>query len=73
MQRDQLDKEQRDQSPQDPVEVITPEVLNYGRDGSKGPFNGIWSRTLRVKITGRDGFEKLDVRIPAGSWRESQT
>nr|QEI21540.1 phosphoenolpyruvate carboxylase [Zygophyllum xanthoxylum] len=35
-------------------------------DFSRGPFSGIWSRTLRVKITGRDGFEKLDIRIPAG-------
>ncbi|KAM1142805.1 hypothetical protein ACFX1X_032126 [Malus domestica] len=60
--------EQKDQNPQDPiVEVITPDVYNnYDADGSRGPFSGIWSRTLRVKITGRDGFEKLDVRIPAG-------
>jgi len=60
------DTEQRSQSPQDPVvEVITPEVYGgYGADSSRGPFSGIWSRTLRVKITGRDGFEKLDVRIP---------
>lgn len=60
------DAEQKDQSPQDPiVEVITPDVYNnYGADGSRGSFSGIWSRTLRVKITGRDGFEKLDVRIP---------
>ncbi|KAF8393922.1 hypothetical protein HHK36_020124 [Tetracentron sinense] len=66
--RTQVDTEQRGQSSQDPVvEVITPEVYsNYGAYGSRGPFNGIWSRTLRVKITGRDGFEKIDVRIPAG-------
>ncbi|KAL6970806.1 hypothetical protein U1Q18_030492 [Sarracenia purpurea var. burkii] len=58
--------EQIGQSPQDPVvEVITPEVYNnFGADGSRSPFSGIWSRTLRVKITGRDGFERLDVRIP---------
>ncbi|CAI0397210.1 unnamed protein product [Linum tenue] len=63
----QDDREQRSESPQEPVvEVITPDVYNnYGADGSR-PFSGIWSRTLRVKITGRDGFEKLDVRIPAG-------
>ncbi|OAY37615.1 2,3-dimethylmalate lyase isoform X2 [Manihot esculenta] len=62
------DTEQRNQSPQDPVvEVITPDVYNnYGADGSRDPFSRIWSRTLRIKITGRDGFEKLDVRIPAG-------
>ncbi|KAG5530946.1 hypothetical protein RHGRI_025777 [Rhododendron griersonianum] len=67
-QGDEEDTELRDQSPQEPVvEVITPDVYNsYGADGSRGPFSGIWSRTLRVKITGRDGFERLDVRIPAG-------
>ncbi|CAK8540534.1 unnamed protein product [Lathyrus sativus] len=36
------------------------------RDSSGNPFSGIWSRTLRIKITGRDGAEKLDLRIPAG-------
>lgn len=41
---------------------------NYGPDGSRDPFSGIWSRTLRVKITGRDGLEKLDVRIPVSSY-----
>ncbi|XAR71126.1 2,3-dimethylmalate lyase [Bertholletia excelsa] len=62
------DKDQRVQSQQDPVvEVITPDVYNgVDANRSRGPFSGIWSRTLRVKITGRDGFEKLDVRIPAG-------
>ncbi|KAL1154424.1 hypothetical protein V6Z11_A09G239700 [Gossypium hirsutum] len=40
--------------------------LYADRDGSRDPFSGIWSRTLRIKITGRDGFEKLDVRVPAG-------
>ncbi|CAL5416919.1 unnamed protein product [Camellia sinensis] len=64
----QEDTDQRDQNPQDPVvEVITPDVYsNYGADGTRDPFSGIWSRTLRVKITGQDGFERLDVRIPAG-------
>ncbi|ESW11104.2 hypothetical protein PHAVU_008G003000 [Phaseolus vulgaris] len=67
--RDQVDSEQTSQSFKDPiVEVITPDdVYNkYGADSSRNPFSGIWSRTLRVKITGRDGFERLDVRIPAG-------
>lgn len=65
--RDQVDTEQTSQSFKDPiVEVITPDdVYNkYGADSSRNPFSGIWSRTLRVKITGRDGFEKLDLRIP---------
>ncbi|KAK9903723.1 hypothetical protein M0R45_001023 [Rubus argutus] len=62
------DADPKDQSSQDPiVEVITPDVYNnYGADGSRDSFSGIWSRTLRIKLTGRDGFEKLDVRIPAG-------
>ncbi|GLT90589.1 hypothetical protein SLE2022_085140 [Rubroshorea leprosula] len=66
--RTQDPQESRAQSPQEPiVEVITPDVYNsYGADSSRGPFSGIWSRTLRIKITGRDGFERLDVRIPAG-------
>lgn len=47
------------------MEVITPDVYNkYGADSSREPFSGIWSRTLRIKITGRDGLEKLDLRIP---------
>ena len=60
------DTEQRDENPRDPViEVITPDVYNkYGADGPRDPFSGIWSRTLRVKITGQDGFERLDVKIP---------
>ncbi|PSS35895.1 2,3-dimethylmalate lyase [Actinidia chinensis var. chinensis] len=68
IQQDTEDTEQRDANPQDPVvEVITPDVYNkYGADGPRDPFSGIWSRTLRVKITGRDGFERLDVKIPAG-------
>lgn len=65
-QRDQDDTEKRGQSPQDPiVEVMTPYMYSdYGADGSRDPFSRIWSRTLRIKITGGDGFEKLDVRIP---------
>lgn len=62
----QNDPEKRIESAQNPVvEVVTPEIYsNYVADGSRGPFSGIWSRKLRVRITGRDGFERLDVRIP---------
>ncbi|KAL0358457.1 UNVERIFIED_CONTAM: 2,3-dimethylmalate lyase, partial [Sesamum angustifolium] len=62
----QKDLEMRNRSAQDPVvEVVTPEIYgNYSTDGSRGPYSGIWSRKLRVRITGRDGFERLDVRIP---------
>lgn len=57
--------------PQNPtVEVITPEV--YNPDGRRNPFNRIWNRTLRIKITRRDGFEKLDVRIPVSSRMQSK-
>ncbi|KAK9141349.1 hypothetical protein Scep_011030 [Stephania cephalantha] len=52
------------QNEQDSVaKVLIPDAI-YGPDGSRDPFSGIWSRTLRVKITGRDGKEKLEVRIP---------
>ncbi|CAA3009941.1 2,3-dimethylmalate lyase isoform X1 [Olea europaea subsp. europaea] len=63
-----ISQEERNQREEDPVvEVLTPEVYNeYVADGSGSPFSGIWSKKLRVKITGRDGFEKLDIRIPAG-------
>ncbi|GFP93400.1 2 3-dimethylmalate lyase [Phtheirospermum japonicum] len=62
------DPEMRNQSTIDPmVEIVIPEIYsNNVAHGSSGPFTGIWSRKLRVKITGRDGFERLDVRIPAG-------
>ncbi|XP_020572977.1 uncharacterized protein LOC110019586 [Phalaenopsis equestris] len=47
------------------------EALSQLDGGSKsGDSNdrssGIWSQTLRLKVTGSNGFEKLDVRIPAG-------
>ncbi|CAI9117383.1 OLC1v1018769C1 [Oldenlandia corymbosa var. corymbosa] len=62
------DKDPKSGSLHEPViEVLTPEVYdgNVAKDYGS-PFSGIWSRKLRVKITGRDGFEKLDIRIPAG-------
>ncbi|XP_068666124.1 uncharacterized protein [Aristolochia californica] len=65
----QDDREQRGDSSKDGVvEVITPYVYDdkYRSNESKGSFSGIWSRSLRVKITGKDEFVKLDVRIPAG-------
>ncbi|XP_058102331.1 uncharacterized protein LOC131246335 isoform X2 [Magnolia sinica] len=62
----QDESKEEGENPQDPVvEVVTPYVYDDSNtDGSKDPFSGFWSRSLRVKITGRDGFEKLDVRIP---------
>lgn len=52
------DSEQREEPI---IEVMTPEVVY---SDSRNPFSRIWSRSLRIKIIGRDGFEKLDVRIP---------
>lgn len=58
-----IDPEKNNQSAQNPnVEVVIPEIFS-----SKGSFSGIWSRKLRIKITGRDGFERLDVRVPVSS------
>ncbi|KAL5703086.1 hypothetical protein ACHQM5_028221 [Ranunculus cassubicifolius] len=60
------DTEQRDSNQQDPViEVITPEVY-YPTSSSKGSLPRSMSRILRVKITGRDGSVKLEIKIPAG-------
>lgn len=56
---------QRTQIPENPVEVLIPEVYDrFSGEGKKGNFSMAWSRKLRVKITGKDGFEKLDIRIP---------
>ncbi|KAI7726250.1 hypothetical protein M8C21_008594 [Ambrosia artemisiifolia] len=64
----QDDTEQTGQSSTEPiVELLNPDTYSkYGGGDTQNPFSGIWSRKLRVKIIGRDGFEKLDVRIPAG-------
>ncbi|KAK9079000.1 hypothetical protein SSX86_000669 [Deinandra increscens subsp. villosa] len=64
----QDDTEQTGRSSTEPiVELLNPDTYSkYGGGGASNPFSGIWSRTLRVKIIGQDGFEKLDVRIPAG-------
>ncbi|KAD4384171.1 hypothetical protein E3N88_24339 [Mikania micrantha] len=62
----QDDTEQTGQSSTEPiVELLNPDTYSkYGGGGTPNPFSGIWTRTLRVKIIGGDGFEKLDVRIP---------
>ncbi|CAH8306049.1 unnamed protein product [Eruca vesicaria subsp. sativa] len=60
----QVTQDESEQRVVDPVvEVMIPEVVS---NESRNPFSRIWSRSLRIKIIGRDGFEKLDVRIPAG-------
>ncbi|XP_060212385.1 uncharacterized protein LOC132640002 [Lycium barbarum] len=63
----QADRELSSQIPESPVEVLIPEVYDkFSGEGAKGNFSAAWSRKLRVKITGKDGSEKLDIRIPAG-------
>ncbi|XP_062226106.1 uncharacterized protein LOC133924538 isoform X2 [Phragmites australis] len=56
----------RTEKPQEPVVDILPQVYDVGSTGGRGPSTGMWSRTLRLKITGRDGVQKFDARIPAG-------
>lgn len=46
---------------------VVPYVVEGSETNSSTDFPpGIWSRTLRVKITSNTGMVKLDVRIPAG-------
>nr|XP_018676347.1 PREDICTED: uncharacterized protein LOC103970737 isoform X4 [Musa acuminata subsp. malaccensis] len=61
------EQSQRADDPSDPVvEVVTPYVYDNFNSGDRSRQSGMWSRSLRLKITGRNGLEKLDVRIPAG-------
>ncbi|KAK3144323.1 hypothetical protein QOZ80_4AG0311520 [Eleusine coracana subsp. coracana] len=60
------DFKSRSEKPQEPVVEILPQLYDAGSAGGRGPSTGMWSRTLRLKITGRDGVEKFDARIPAG-------
>jgi len=60
------DSRSRAEKPQEPVIDILPQLYDIGSSGSRGPSTGMWSRTLRLKVTGRDGVLKIDARIPAG-------
>ncbi|KAG8082595.1 hypothetical protein GUJ93_ZPchr0014g46938 [Zizania palustris] len=62
----QGDTKSRTEIPQEPVIDILPQLYDVGSTGGKGPSTGMWSRTLRLRITGRDGVQKIDARIPAG-------
>lgn len=58
--------------------AVVPEVIQDGESSSRvadvveslsprsmrSSFAGMWSRTLRVKVTGKDGASKLDISIP---------
>ncbi|EEC77591.1 hypothetical protein OsI_16550 [Oryza sativa Indica Group] len=48
------------------VSMRAMELYDLGSTGGRGPSAGMWSRTLRLRITGRDGVQKIDARIPAG-------
>ncbi|PKU82941.1 Petal death protein [Dendrobium catenatum] len=48
------------------VELISPLHDGYKSNDSNDRSSDIWSRTLRLKVTGNNGVEKLDVLIPAG-------
>lgn len=61
--RERVEQDESEQRVDPVVEVMIPEVVS---NESRNPFSRIWSRSLRIKIIGRDGIEKLDVRIPAG-------
>ena len=52
---------------QEPVIDILPQLYDIGSSGGRGPSTGMWSRTLRLKITGRDGIQKIDARIPVSN------
>lgn len=52
---------------QEPVIDILPQLYDIGSSGSRGPSTGMWSRTLRLKITGRDGVLKIDAKIPVSN------
>lgn len=68
--RDPYDTEPRESNQQDPIiEVITPEVY-YPEDSSKGYLPRSMSRMLRVKITGSDGSEKIELRIPVSNFAQ---
>uniref|UniRef100_A0ACD5UCM1 Uncharacterized protein n=1 Tax=Avena sativa TaxID=4498 RepID=A0ACD5UCM1_AVESA len=60
------DTESRTEKSQDPIIDILPQLYDPGSTGGRGPSSGMWSRTLRLRITGRDGVQKMDARIPAG-------
>ncbi|EMS47634.1 2,3-dimethylmalate lyase [Triticum urartu] len=60
------DTKSRTEKSQEPIIDILPQLYDPGSAGGRGPSSGMWSRTLRLKITGRDGVQKIDARIPAG-------
>ncbi|KAM0869807.1 hypothetical protein ACQ4PT_040447 [Festuca glaucescens] len=60
------DSKSNTEKSQEPIIDILPQLYDLGSTGARGPSSGMWARTLRLKITGRDGVQKIDARIPAG-------
>ncbi|KAL5542922.1 hypothetical protein UlMin_010632 [Ulmus minor] len=58
----QIGEKQRYQSPQYPITTET----YYGVDGTRSTSSRVLSRKLRINVTGRDGYEKINTRVPAG-------
>jgi hypothetical protein len=58
------DAESSTEKSQEPIIDILPQLYDLGSTGARGPSSGMWARTLRLKITGRDGVQKIDARIP---------
>ncbi|KMZ72362.1 Isocitrate lyase [Zostera marina] len=60
--------DERTRGQTDSVVVSVSPYLNdeNSSNGSNTSLSRILSTTLRIKITGRDGMEKLDIRIPGG-------
>lgn len=58
--------DERTRGQTDSVVVSVSPYLNdeNSSNGSNTSLSRILSTTLRIKITGRDGMEKLDIRIP---------
>lgn len=64
-QRSRDDAEQKHRVPTYPADVVEPNSPDVdGNYGSRVHYSGIMSRTLRIVITGKDGVEKLDAKIP---------
>ncbi|KAJ3681146.1 hypothetical protein LUZ60_015635 [Juncus effusus] len=64
----QQDSDQKSTRSDEPIIDLLPPIVydNLNQNDPRSRISGIWSRTLRLKITGKDGLSKLDVRIPAG-------
>lgn len=54
------------ESSKDPSSRVAEVVESFSPRSMRSTIAGMWSRTLRIKVTGKDGTVKLNVSIPAG-------